>query len=164
MPFHKSVLKIKGVGILGGRFFHLVRLAVLIVAAWTFLGFFFASQQHVISVARGEPEDVYERTIQTTVAMIVWALLTPAIIGIAERLPIERPHVVRNLAAMLVIGLAFAAMRGAIDAAVPPALEQKHLDRRALLRGPGRRLSHEPALLSGHRRGGELRAHSAQDR
>lgn len=129
MPFHKSVLKIKGVGILGGRFFHLVRLAVLIVAAWTFLGFFYASQQHVISVARGEPENVDERTIQTTVAMIVWALFTPAIIGVAERLPIERPHVVRNLAAMLVIGLIFAAMRGAIDAAVPPALEEKHLDR-----------------------------------
>jgi sensor histidine kinase YesM len=30
---------------------------------------------------------------------------------------------------MLVIGLAFAAMRGAVDAAVPSAIERKHLDR-----------------------------------
>lgn len=115
--------------VLGGRFFHLVRLAVLIAAAWTFLGFFFASQNHAVSVARGEPEDVYGGTIETAVAMIVWALLTPPIIGIAERLPIERPHLVRNIAAMLVIGLAFAATRGAIGAAVLPALEQKRLDR-----------------------------------
>ena len=111
-----------------GRFFHLVRLAVLIAAAWTFLGFFFASQQNAVSRARGEVEDVYERTIETTAAMIVWALLTPAIIGVAERLPVERPHAVRNTALMLIIGVVFAAMRGAIDAAVPPALEQKQLD------------------------------------
>lgn len=115
------------------RLFQLVRLAVLIAAAWTFLGFFFASQQHVVSVARGKPEDVYERTIETTVAMIVWALLTPPVLWIAERLPIERPHIVRNTAAIVAIGLAFAVMRGAIDAAVPPAFEEKHLDRERFL-------------------------------
>jgi two-component system LytT family sensor kinase len=113
----------------GGRLLQLLRLAVLIAAAWTFLGFFFASQQHVISVVRGEPEDVYQRTIETTVAMIVWALLTPAIIGIAERLPIERPHLLRNTLLMVAIALAFATARGAIDAAVPPAFEGKQLDR-----------------------------------
>lgn len=111
------------------RFLELVRLAVLIAAAWTFLGFFFASQQHVVSAARGEPENVYERTIETTAAMIVWALLTPAILLVAERLPVERPHVVRNTVAMLAIGLAFAVMRGAIDAAVPAAIQGTHLDR-----------------------------------
>ena len=115
------------------RFFQLVRLAVLIAAAWTFLGFFFASQAHVISVARGEREEVYERTIETTVAMIVWALLTPPILWIAGRLPIERPHIARNSAAIVAIGLAFAVMRGAIDAAVPPAFEGKQLDREHFL-------------------------------
>ncbi|HUR81943.1 MAG TPA: histidine kinase [Thermoanaerobaculia bacterium] len=111
------------------RFLELVRVAVLIAAAWTFLGFFFASQQHVISLARGTPEDIYERTIETTVAMMVWALVTPLILWIAERLPIEKPYVLRNTVAMLVIGIVFAVLRGAIDAAVPPAIEQKHLDR-----------------------------------
>jgi signal transduction histidine kinase len=111
------------------RFLQLVRL----VAAWTFVGFFFASQQHVVSVARGTPENVYERMIETTVAMIVWALLTPPILWVAGRLPIERPHLVRNLAAVLAIGLAFAVMRGAIDAAVPPAFEGKLLDRQRFL-------------------------------
>lgn len=111
------------------RFLHLLRLAILIAAAWTFLGFFFASQQHAVSRARGEPEDIYEMTIETTVAMIVWALLTPTIIGVAERLPVERPHAVRNGIAIAIVGLAFAVMRGAIDAAVPPAFEQKRLDR-----------------------------------
>lgn len=111
------------------RFLHLVRIGVLIAASWTFLGFFFASQQHAVSQARGEPENVYERTIETTIAMIVWALLTPPILWIATRLPIERPHLIRNTVAMLVISVAFAMMRGAIDAAVPPAFEQKQLDR-----------------------------------
>jgi signal transduction histidine kinase len=107
----------------------LVRLAVLIAAAWTFLGFFIASQQRAVSLSRGGPEDIYELTIETTVAMIVWALLTPPIIWVTQRLPIERPRVVRNTVAMLVIGIVFAVMRGAIDAAVPPAFEQKRLDR-----------------------------------
>jgi signal transduction histidine kinase len=115
------------------RILRLVRLAVLIAAAWTFLGFFFASQQHAVSRARGEREDVYERTIETTVAMIVWALLTPPILWVAERLPVERPHAIRNAAAMLVIGVVFAAGRGAIDAAVPPAFEGKHLERKLFL-------------------------------
>jgi hypothetical protein len=110
-----------------------VLLAVLICAVWTFLGFFFASQAHAVSVAEERADDLDELTIETAVAMIVWALLTPPLIGIAERLPIERPHVVRNTAAMLVIGLVFAAMRGAIDAAVPPAFEQKRLDRQHFL-------------------------------
>jgi two-component system, LytTR family, sensor kinase len=121
------------VAIRGGRFFQLVLLAVSICAVWTFLGFFFASQQRSVSVAEKRTDDLDELTIETTVAMIVWALLTPPLIGIAERLPVERPHVVRNIAAMLAIGLAFAAMRGAIDAAVPPAFEQKRLDRQHFL-------------------------------
>jgi signal transduction histidine kinase len=111
------------------RFLQLVRLVVLITAAWMFLGFFFASQQLVVSVARGVRENVLERTIETMVAMIVWALLTPPVLWVAERLPIERPHLVRNAAAVLAIGLAFAVMRGAIDAAVLPAFDGKHLDR-----------------------------------
>ena len=115
------------------RLIQLVRLAVLIAVAWTFLGFFFASQAHVVSRTRGEPEEVYERAIETIVAMIVWALLTPPIIWITERLPIEKPHAVRNTLAMLLIGIAFATMRGAIDAAVPPAFEQKRLERENFL-------------------------------
>lgn len=111
-----------------GKFFQLLRLALLIALAWAFLGVFFATQQHAISRARGEPEDPDERLIETTVAMIVWALLTPPVLWIAERLPVERPRAARNAMAMLLIGVGFAAMRGAIDAAVPPAFEQKRLD------------------------------------
>jgi two-component system LytT family sensor kinase len=133
LPFRHDVRNIVRVAISRGRFFHLVRLAVLIAAAWTFLGFFFASQHHAVAVARGAAEEIDELTIETTVAMIVWALLTPAVIGIAERLPVERPHAVRNAAAIIAAGLVFAAMRGAIDAAVPVAFEGKRLDRQHFL-------------------------------
>ena len=111
------------------RFLGLVRLAVLIAAAWTFLGFFFASQERARSLFRREPENRDELIVETTVAMIVWALLTPPILWVAGRLPIAGPHAVRNTTAMLVFGLVFAVMRGAIDAAVPPAFEGMRLDR-----------------------------------
>ncbi|HEY4639812.1 MAG TPA: histidine kinase [Thermoanaerobaculia bacterium] len=128
MPFRNDIRNIFLVAISRGRFFHLVRLAVMIAAAWTFLGFFFASQHHAVSVARGQREEIYDVIIEMTVAMIAWALLTPPILWIAERLPVERPHAVRNAAALIVIGLVFAAARGAIDAGIP-ALEGKHFDR-----------------------------------
>ncbi len=115
------------------RFLRLVRLAVLIAAAWTFLGFFFASQQQVVSRGRGGSEDVYERRIETAAAMLVWALLTPPILWIAERLRMERPHAVRNMAALLVIGIVFALMRGAIDAVIPAVLGHRQLDRERFL-------------------------------
>lgn len=111
----------------------LVRLAVMIAASWTFLGFFFASQQRVVLLGRHEVEDTNAIIIETTAAMIVWALLTPLILWIAERLLIERPHALRNLALMLVIGIVFAITRAAIDAAVPPALEDIVLDRAGLI-------------------------------
>ena len=121
-------------GITGGKFLPLLRLGVFIAATWTFVGFFFASQQRAISAARGETVDLDAQMIETTVAVIVWALLTPVILWIAERLPIERPHPVRNTALILVIGIVFAVMRGAIDAAVPPIIEGTRLDRERFVR------------------------------
>jgi len=116
-----------------GRFFQLVRLAVSIAAAWTFLGLFIASQHHAVSITRAQPEETSELMIETTVAMIGWALLTPVILWIAERLPIDRPHAVRNTAGMLAIGVVFAAMHGAADAAVPSVFEAKRVDRQRFL-------------------------------
>jgi two-component system LytT family sensor kinase len=133
LPFHNDVPNIGNVAISRGRFFRLVRLAVVIAAAWTFLGFFFASQHHAVSVARGQPEETREEIDETIVAMIVWALLTPPVIWIAERLPVERPHAIRNTVAIAVIGLAVAAMRGATDAAVAPLFEGTPFDRQRFL-------------------------------
>lgn len=65
--------------------------------------------------------------------MFVWALLTPVVLWIAERLPVERPRVLRNATAILAIGVGFATLRGAIDAAVPPAFEGKRLERARFL-------------------------------
>jgi len=133
LPFRNDLRNIFFVVIGRGRFFHLARLAVVIVASWTALGFFLVSQHHTVSVAHGEPEEIYEVTIETTAAMIVWALLTPPLIGIAERLPIERPHATRNAAAIIALGIVFAMFRGAIDAAVPLLFEASRFDRQRFL-------------------------------
>lgn len=86
------------------RLLQLARLAFFITAAWAFLGVFFASQAHAIAVARGYPEDGNERALHTIAVCIVWALLTPVVIYIADRLPLRAPHRARNIVLLIAIG------------------------------------------------------------
>ncbi|HET7436823.1 MAG TPA: hypothetical protein VFN10_19085, partial [Thermoanaerobaculia bacterium] len=96
----------------------LTAVALLIAAVWIIVGVFFASQAHLIATARGEPEDPGTRAAETAAGVIIWALLTPFVIGLAERLPIASPHRVRNTIALLLIGLPFAVGRAAVDVAI----------------------------------------------
>jgi hypothetical protein len=101
------------------RLRQLVLLAFLIAAVWTFLGVFFASQEHAIAAARGYPEDADERLLHTVPACVAWALLTPFVIGIADALPLRGEKRRRNVALLLAAGIAVAAVRALIDAATP---------------------------------------------
>lgn len=96
----------------------LVTLGICITAAWTFLGVFFASQQHAIAVARGHAEDGTE-TLHSIAACLVWALLTPVVIYIADRLPLRAPHRTRNILLVIVIGVVVAWLRAIADASIP---------------------------------------------
>jgi two-component system, LytTR family, sensor kinase len=103
---------------------------VVIAAVWTITGLFLASEERSIALARGAEDDAATRTIEMTVAMVVWALLTPPIIGLVERVPLAPPRLARNAAILLSIGILIAALHAAIQASVPRALEQKPFERR----------------------------------
>lgn len=100
------------------RIAFLAAVALLIATTWIIVGVFFASQAHFIASARGEPEDPDRRAVETAVGVIIWALLTPAVIGLAERLPVAAPHRWRNLLLLLVIGFVVATGRAAADACI----------------------------------------------
>lgn len=108
------------------RLAQLAGLGLLIAVVWTFLGVFFASQKDAIAVARGYWEDPNERTLQTIAGCIVWALLTPLVIYIADRLPL-RAHGRRNLLLLIAVGLVVAAFRALIDASIPAVLKNDPL-------------------------------------
>ena len=105
----------------------LAGLAVLIAATWAFLGVFFASQQHAIATARGAVEDANERALQTLATCIVWALLTPLVIYIADHLPLRAPHRLRNILLLIGVGLIVAWLRSCVDASLPGLLKNEPL-------------------------------------
>ena len=105
----------------------LAGLAILIAATWAFLGVFFASQQHAIAIARGAIEDPHERAMQTLATCTVWALLTPLVIFIADRLPLRAPNRSRNILLLIFVGLVVAWLRSFIDASIPGLLEDEPL-------------------------------------
>lgn len=96
----------------------LAGLATLIVATWAFLGVFFASQERAIASARGRLEDE-ELALHTVATCSVWALLTPLVIYIADRLPLRAPHRVRNILRLFVVALVVAYLRSCVDAWIP---------------------------------------------
>lgn len=107
----------------------LAGLALLIAVTWAFLGVFFASQQHAISAARGTDEDPTERAMQTMATCIVWALLTPLVIYIADRLPLRAPHRLRNILMLAGVGIVVAWLRACVDASIPELLNHEPLSR-----------------------------------
>ena len=101
------------------RLWQLFLLALLIIAVWTFLGIFFASQEHAIAAARGYPEKADQMLRNSVAACLTWALLTPLVIGIADALPLRGARRGRNIVLLLAAGAVVAAARALIDAAAP---------------------------------------------
>jgi two-component system, LytTR family, sensor kinase len=74
--------------------------AALIFGAWTAAGVFFASQLvFLYPITSGGREISFSRALLINVPFYwLWALLTPAILGLARRFPLERARWRRNLA------------------------------------------------------------------
>lgn len=112
------------------RLAQLAGLGFLIALIWTFLGVFFASQKDAIDVARGSYEDPDERMLHTIAGCIVWALLTPLVVYVADRLPL-RAHGRRNLPRLLAVAVIVAVLRALVDASIPGVLKNEPLSARA---------------------------------
>ena len=118
---------LKITGVTRSRFLQLAGLAVLIAAIWAFLGVFFATKEHAIAAARGVAEDADERLLHTVPVCILWALLTPFVIHIADRLPLRAPHRLRNALLLTAIAIVVAWLRGLADASIPALLQNAPL-------------------------------------
>ena len=101
----------------------LLLIALGIVAAWVALGLFLASQHHAQVEASHGSDDLGQRQIATIAGMLVWAVFTPIVIFIADRLPLRAPVRLRNAAVLVPFVLAIAAVRSLFDASLPMFLE-----------------------------------------
>jgi len=107
----------------GKRVRQLAGLAILIAAAWLFVGVFFASQQRAQTVS--QLEDPNQRFIETAGVVMAWALFTPFVIWIAERLPMRKPHLRRNALLLTALAMLSAIAHALVGASIPRLLEAK---------------------------------------
>lgn len=77
---------------------------MVIFGGWTLFGVFFAAQSYINNSYFGRPIAWGRTLIVWLSCAYIWALLTPLIIGLARRFPIERGHYVRALLAHLIYG------------------------------------------------------------
>jgi two-component system LytT family sensor kinase len=101
----------------------LLRQALRIFGAWIAIGIFFGWQHHTQVLANDGQDDLTQRLVRVISSMIVWALLTPVVLFVADRLPLRAPHRTRNALLLLPVCSAIAVIRSSIDALLPLPLE-----------------------------------------
>jgi two-component system LytT family sensor kinase len=95
-----------------------IRIVLLIVSVWVAFAFFNSSEFYQAGVATGNAMQTWaDALVFQLAASLVWATLTPIIIFIAERLPIQKPHRMRNAALLLPIVPLLAAVRAVVGGA-----------------------------------------------
>jgi sensor histidine kinase YesM len=77
----------------------------VIFIGWTLLGSFFASQSYLNSVYVGRPLPFGQTLVVWLSCVYIWALLTPLIIHLARRFPVERGAYLRGAAVHLLAGV-----------------------------------------------------------
>jgi signal transduction histidine kinase len=97
--------------------------AVAITGVWVCIGVFFAWQHHNSLVARGEPDNLLERMIGTSISMLAWAMFTPLVLGGADVVPLRRPHLVRNTFLTFLFATVVATARAMLDGWFPSYLQ-----------------------------------------
>lgn len=78
---------------------------VLIFGGWTLFGFFFACQNIIFNAYFGRPISLEQTLASWLSCAYLWALLTPFVVGLAQRFPLENKSLRRNLAIHLAISI-----------------------------------------------------------
>lgn len=105
-------------------FASLLRVALVIVAVWVAFGLYNSSEFYRRSQDSGNNElfpAVFAYQMWTS---LIWAAFTPLIIAIAERLPLRKPHLLRNALLLLAGAPLFSVIRAAIGAANMELMEK----------------------------------------
>ena len=102
----------------GKHFARLFGVAMGIIGIWLAAGLFTASEFYRRSLAlSGSTERVHYILLFQMASSLMWATLTPLVVGIAERLPLRKPHLWRNaaiVAALLPVLAVFRAVAGGV--------------------------------------------------
>lgn len=72
--------------------------ALIIFGGWTLFGVFFSLQNYLNSIYFGRPVSFYNAFVAWTSCGYLWALLTPFILRLGQKFPIEREALARSLA------------------------------------------------------------------
>src|SRR5262245_8488364 len=86
----------------------------IIFAGWTLYGVFFAFQGYLNSAYYGRPMPFGRSLLIWLICAYIWALLTPFIIGLAYRFPVERGHYLSSIALHLVASALIASLQLAL--------------------------------------------------
>jgi sensor histidine kinase YesM len=85
---------------------------------WTVIGLFFFSQAVTQKLVAHEPTPWWHYLVSWLVGVYLWALLTPFIVWLADRFPIERRNWLRRIFAHLLISVGISLAQLAVEAAI----------------------------------------------
>jgi len=95
-----------------------IRTAALIVATWLVAAAFFSWQYYNQALSRGELGHFAERLLANCAVMLLWAVFTPPLMALADLVPVQKPHRLRNAVLLLFVAGAAALLRSWIDLAL----------------------------------------------
>jgi len=95
-----------------------IRIASAILASWMIPAAFFSWEDYDLAVRIGDAGDYAMRFYSMAAPMLIWALFTPPLVYVAQRLPLRKPHWLRNGFLLCLTALAVAAVRARIDVAL----------------------------------------------
>ena len=84
--------------------------AGLTLACWTFLAALFVPQTYFLNLQAPAPLTWWQAVSATLILFYLWAALTPAVLWLGRRFPVERGHLVRNLSVHFFAGFFFTAV------------------------------------------------------
>jgi signal transduction histidine kinase len=84
------------------------------IAFWTFLALLFTPQTYIINLRAPTPLSVWQAFAANSMLFYIWALLTPFVLWLGRRLPLERPRLWRNLLILFFLAFAFAFLQIAL--------------------------------------------------
>ena len=112
------------------RLLELLGIVVALIVIWIVVGLYTASEFYRRTVAwKGQTEALREVVLFQMVSGLQWAVITPIIVAIAERLPLRRPVLIRNTVLILVLLPVIGVFRAVIGASVLDLVEDGRISR-----------------------------------
>lgn len=111
---------VNGTGFSGLRLTTARRQWVYIVGAWTLIWLFNAEQSHVRLVVAGRTAEWKPLLLAYLPGTVMWALVTPLVIALALRFPLDRDRWPRSLLVHLPVAFAIAVAEAALYQLLDP--------------------------------------------